>query len=66
MPALFFYKELNMKHCYEVVKHERGQQDFMDQVVTSDKCCTKEQAEVIADRLNNTSNKLVKANIDIM
>lgn len=40
-----------MKHCYEVVKHERGQQDFMDQVVTADECCTKEQAEEIAEKV---------------
>ena len=47
-------------NCYEVVKHQRGESEYMDQVVTADECCTKEQAEEIAERLNNTSNELVK------
>ena len=46
--------------CYEVVKHERGQQEYMDVVITKDECCTKEQAEEIVFRLNNTSNELVR------
>lgn len=47
-------------NCYEVVKHQRGESEYTDQVVTADECCTKEQAEEIAERLNNTSNELVK------
>ena len=47
-------------NCYEVVKHQRGESEYMDQVVKADECCTKEQAEEIAERLNNTSNELVK------